>query len=439
MKKLLIAGFILSMPFTNYAQFSDFLNRAKAKVNTRINNKADQAVDKTLDRIEGKVTEPPKTQPVKETKSAASQPATAAVVKEEVVVEKPATITSYSKFDFVPGEKIIYAEDFSQDAVGELPVNWNASGKGEVMTLEGKEGKWLRAFQNNTYLSGITKPLDENFTIEFDMIYYFKPIKSGYALPDVSFGFFSTGKENNSDNKFLKNYQSINCISATINSYGSGGARLISSKGGASTFSSDRVTLNDFSNDFNKPLHYSMQVQKQRFRLWINEAKVFDIPRAVNTGDVMNQLFFHFDGSNYKDEEVGLFIKNLKVATGLPDTRHKLIDEGKFSTTGILFDINSAVVKQESYGVIKEIATALKENPTVKIKVIGHTSNDGDAAANLELSKQRAAAVKDLIVKEYGIDAASITTDGKGSTQPIGDNKTKEGKVQNRRVEFVKL
>src|SRR6478672_6036895 len=164
MKKLLIAGCILSMPFTNYAQFSDFLNRAKAKVNTRINNKADQAVDKTLDRIEGKVTEPPKTQPVKETKSAASQPATAAVVKEEVVVEKPATITSYSKFDFVPGEKIIYAEDFSQDAAGELPVNWNASGKGEVMTLEGKEGKWLRAFQNNTYLSGITKPLDENFT-----------------------------------------------------------------------------------------------------------------------------------------------------------------------------------------------------------------------------------------------------------------------------------
>jgi outer membrane protein OmpA-like peptidoglycan-associated protein len=57
----------------------------------------------------------------------------------------------------------------------------------------------------------------------------------------------------------------------------------------------------------------------------------------------------------------------------------------------------------------------------------------------MELSRQRAAAVKDLIVREYGIDASGITTDGKGASQPVGDNKTKEGKVQNRRVEFIKV
>jgi outer membrane protein OmpA-like peptidoglycan-associated protein len=89
--------------------------------------------------------------------------------------------------------------------------------------------------------------------------------------------------------------------------------------------------------------------------------------------------------------------------------------------------------------VIKEIATVLKENATVKIKVIGHTSSDGDDAANMELSKKRAAAVKELMIKEHGLDESRIVSEGKGETQPVGDNKTKEGKAQNRRVEFVRL
>ena len=172
--------------------------------------------------------------------------------------------------------------------------------------------------------------------------------------------------------------------------------------------------------------------------MWINEAKVFDIPRAINLGDTLNQIFFDLEGSNYKDEEIGVFINNIKIATGLPDSRHKLIEEGKFSTTGILFDVQSAVIKPESNGVVKEIATVLKENPSVKVKIIGHTSSDGDDAANLELSKQRAEAVKALLMKEYGIEEGRLKSEGKGETQPVGDNKTKEGKAQNRRVEFVK-
>ncbi|MCR6720328.1 MAG: OmpA family protein [Chitinophagaceae bacterium] len=127
------------------------------------------------------------------------------------------------------------------------------------------------------------------------------------------------------------------------------------------------------------------------------------------------------------------------MATGKPDTRHRLIEEGRFSTTGILFDFQSAVIKPESYGVVKDIAGVLKQFPAVKIKVLGHTSSDGDDNANMELSRKRASAVKDLLVNEFGIDASRIETEGMGETQPIADNKTKEGKAANRRVEFVKL
>jgi OmpA-OmpF porin, OOP family len=116
-----------------------------------------------------------------------------------------------------------------------------------------------------------------------------------------------------------------------------------------------------------------------------------------------------------------------------------LITEGKFSTTGILFDFQKTTVKPESYGVIKEIATALKENPTVKINIIGHTSNDGEANANLVLSKQRAVAVKQVLISEFGIEANRMETDGKGGAEPVDKSGTAAGKANNRRVEFIKL
>jgi OmpA-OmpF porin, OOP family len=436
MRRVFMAAVIMGLPFSMQAQLGGFINRAKDKVNQRINNKADQAVDKALDDMEGKKTteEKPKAQ------SAPKQATQASKENDEAKEETgKATLTSYSKFDFIPGDKVLYAEDFMQDVIGEIPLTWNASGKGEVQTIEGKQGKWLRLFQGNTFLSGNTKSFGENFTIEFDMIYYFQPKKSGYVLPDVTFGIFSSGDKETTDNEFLHGQHQFNSVSVNLQSYGSGAATLSSTKKGLQSFHSDRVSLNGFDKNFNKVVHYAIQVQKTRFRMWVNDLKAFDIPRAVNLGDTLNQLFFKMEGSNYKDDEIGAFVNNIKVATGVPDSRHKLINEGKFSTTGILFDFQSAAIKKESYGVIKDIANVLKENPSVKIRIVGHTSNDGDAAANLELSKLRSAAVRTVLVTEYAIDGGNITTEGKGGTTPVADNKTNEGKAQNRRVEFIKI
>jgi outer membrane protein OmpA-like peptidoglycan-associated protein len=129
---------------------------------------------------------------------------------------------------------------------------------------------------------------------------------------------------------------------------------------------------------------------------------------------------------------------NIRLAVGAPDTRNKLITEGKFSTTGILFAVNSAAVKPESYGTLKDIADVLKDDPALKVMIVGHTDGDGDAARNLTLSQKRADAVKDELVKEFGIDASRLQTDGKGSAQPVAPNTTATGKAQNRRVEFIK-
>jgi OmpA-OmpF porin, OOP family len=134
-----------------------------------------------------------------------------------------------------------------------------------------------------------------------------------------------------------------------------------------------------------------------------------------------------------------LYISNIKVATGMADTRSELATKGKFTTRGILFDFQKADIKPESYPVIKEIAAVIKDNPGMKIKIVGHTSNDGDAKANMELSKQRAAAVKAYLESNFSIAAADVTTDGKGGTEPSDKGTTPEAKANNRRVEFIKM
>jgi outer membrane protein OmpA-like peptidoglycan-associated protein len=133
------------------------------------------------------------------------------------------------------------------------------------------------------------------------------------------------------------------------------------------------------------------------------------------------------------------FIANFRVAAGLPDTRNKLITEGKLVTYGIYFDVNKDVVKPESYGTLKDIAAILNEVPDVKVKIFGHTDADGDDAKNLDLSKRRAASVKAELVKTFGVKASQMETDGLGETKPVAPNDTPVNKALNRRVEFIKL
>jgi OmpA-OmpF porin, OOP family len=427
MKQKLVIVFLTLLPVLTQAQLGGFINKVKNKVNQKVNqrvdNKVDKAIDKTLDDMEGK--------------STGSGPAASSSTSEPAKIETG--VKSFSKYDFVPGEKVLYAEDFAQEAIAELPKGWNTNGSGEVVTLDNTSGKWMRLHNPFIYLSANTKVLTGNYTAEFDIILQLK--NNGWMYPTFSTGFFATNSESGADNVFLKEYDKYAAVVATIYPEERSNSRVLveSFKDGAKYFRSEPKNYGDLEKYYGKPVHLAIQVQQQRLRMWINETKVFDVPKGIDTSYKMNQLFFKVGATNYKEEQYGIYVCNIKMATGLPDTRHKLIEEGKFSTTGILFDVNSATIKPESYGVTKEIGTVLKENPSIKIKIIGHTSSDGDDKANMELSKKRAAAVKEALIKEYGIDAAMMETDGKGETQPVADNKTKEGKVQNRRVEFIKL
>jgi len=124
---------------------------------------------------------------------------------------------------------------------------------------------------------------------------------------------------------------------------------------------------------------------------------------------------------------------------GMPDTRNKILTQNKWVTHGILFDVNSANIKPESYGTLKEMASVLKDYPDLKVKIVGHTDADGSDVSNLDLSKRRAASVKTSLANEFGIDESRMETDGKGESEPIDKNDNPAGKANNRRVEFIKI
>jgi OmpA-OmpF porin, OOP family len=431
-RKLLFILLIATLPFAADAQFNGILNKVKNKAKQRADNKVDKEIDKTLDEIEGSAK---KSEPAS-TPSAPSSNKTEN--KEEASSDEPA-LKSYTKFDFIPGDQILYYDNFEGEALAELPTGWNTSGTGEVTTFEKYPGNWLRLHKPFTYLSSNKKEFGENYTVEFDVILNLK--NNGWMYPALYFGLFSSKGEPNDGNEFLRDKKRNTAVITTIipGEFKSSKVRVNSYVAGRSHFIGDDKVIASLEKCYGKPVHVSIQVQKERFRMWINEEKLFDIPKGVPAGEIMNQVYFEVGHTNYNEDQYSVYVSNVKVATGKPDARHKLVEEGKFSTTGILFDFQSAVIKPESYAVVKEIAGVLKENAGITIKVVGHTSADGDDKANMELSKKRSAAVKDMLVNEFGLDAARLESEGKGETQPVADNKTKEGKVLNRRVEFIKL
>lgn len=114
-------------------------------------------------------------------------------------------------------------------------------------------------------------------------------------------------------------------------------------------------------------------------------------------------------------------------------------ESGKVALYGILFDFNSAAIKSESEPTLVQIANLLKEQPALKLLVVGHTDNVGGFESNQNLSERRAAAVVESLSKNYGVAAARLKSFGVSFAAPVASNQSEEGRAKNRRVELVEL
>ncbi|MCZ2268082.1 MAG: OmpA family protein, partial [Ignavibacteriales bacterium] len=104
---------------------------------------------------------------------------------------------------------------------------------------------------------------------------------------------------------------------------------------------------------------------------------------------------------------------------------------------GITFDVNKSTIKPESEATLMKALKTLETYTDISVEIGGHTDSDGSAKSNQKLSEARAESVKAWLVNK-GIDASRISTKGYGEDKPIADNKTKEGKQKNRRIEFTR-
>jgi OmpA-OmpF porin, OOP family len=330
-------------------------------------------------------------------------------------------LVSYSNYDFIPGDQILLYEDFSQDNPGDLPALWSSNGSGEVKTLNIAEGKWFHMDgEDATYCFIKALKFPSNFIMEFDFI------------PDADYA----------DGTILTFYQETENREFNDDLYpGERGLHIVMGNEMWETTGYDNDSDDWFEGKGKKAAvekekvnHIIIWVQNRRVRIYHKGQKTLDMGTNIYAGTEFNR--FRFSGW---DRASLPFVSNIKITTAAPDTRSKLLTEGRLVTYGIYFDSGKHSVKPESYGTINEIAAVLKENPELRIKITGHTDSDGDDALNLDLSKQRAKNVKQYLSDQFQIKPNRIETDGKGEIEPIIANNSPENKARNRRVEFIKL
>ncbi|MFY9150395.1 MAG: OmpA family protein [Prolixibacteraceae bacterium] len=424
--------FFFCLGYINLNAQINLKDKLKNQTNNRANNKADQGIDKGMDAVENGVKnifKKKKTDDNQSQDSNSEDQNPDETQGEEAGKDSSPSLSSYSKFDFIPGEKVIYYDDFSQDAVGDFPALWNTNGSAEVVTTNLFPGNWMRFIMDECVWTDELLKLPDNYTIEFDVI----PIGGleGAGMSGYDFRLMQA-----------KNAKAWDSGSAPGNGGFGFWMEYFGRPGYGTWFGPGMDECNqakisgvkegeDVKQKINNKYHISIWVQKTRIRLYQNETKLFDLPKAMPAGC--------FKPDRLRFESGAAMVSNIRIAIGAPDTRNKLMTEGKLVTYGIYFDVNKDVVKPESYGTLKDIAAVLNEVPDVKVKVVGHTDSDGQDDANLDLSKRRAASVRTELAKSFGVNADRLITDGLGESQPVAPNDTPVNKALNRRVEFIKM
>ncbi len=355
--------------------------------------------------VEGKVQ-----QPTADTTTTTTAPSTT------TAEAAPVDPKVWDNYDFVPGNRVLFFTDFSEDRVGNFARGLKYR-SGSMDVVERDSVRMLRATTRSEFLIPVGSRLPERFTLELDIL---APAAQtgGYDLvafeggPELDRG---TG-------------------SAEVN-WNTNGTLIIG--GGQNPGTSD-VTIPDAMQPLlrGQVAHLRVLMDGAYFKLYVNERRMYNIPELGFKRDSVIRIFVR--GS--EEPGMALFVTQIRVAESETDVLYDaLAAEGRWSTQGILFATGKAELRPESRPVLKEIAATMKDHADLNILIEGHTDNVGKAEFNLKLSDARAAAVKDALVRDFGIDEGRITTQGLGDTKPVQPNTTPEGRAQNRRVDIVKL
>jgi OOP family OmpA-OmpF porin len=313
-------------------------------------------------------------------------------------------------YDFVPGNRVLFVADYAEDEVGNFPKRLTfKAGNMEVAELDGQ--RWLRVTGSSVLTVPLPEALPARFTIEIDVIN--RRVLDGAAFRlQGGLAWNNTGK------------------TSTV-SWGSDGIGLSGGGGG------EVVMENNYANRERyrgKPSQLRILGDGPYLKVYLDEKRYANIPNA--SFERSKGLTLGIEG---RGDENPVYVGRIRVAASDKTIYDALAASGRVATQGILFDTGSDRIRPESTPTLKEIAAMLRAHPELRVRIEGHTDNVGVKAANLALSEQRAAAVRDALVREYGTDASRLESAGLGDSKPAAPNTTSEGRQTNRRVELVRL
>lgn len=414
--------------------------KAERNIENRVEKRIDKGVDKSLDAVEDGIDDTvkgdgkdKKQSGDKKTEKAAenqsgnenhnSKPADEKNQAEQPAQpEKQKPVLEWAKYDFVPGNEIIFEDNQAGEQNGEFPSKWDLSaGTFENAFFDGSSVIMFRKGNNNG-LDGIVPMLKnynedylpEEFTLEYDA-YFEKP---GLAYRIYLF-----------DTKHQRNLDPGNNVSKRFY------LRFFQNAADGKDITKGYYPGFTGANESKcQPgwRHIAISFNKRALKVYLDDARVLNIPN-LEINPVGITLCFHNPSGTYNG-----YVKNIRIAKGAVPLYDKFLTDGKFITTGIRFDVNKSVIRPESMGTINYVVKMMQDHPELKFSVEGHTDSDGDDTSNMKLSESRARAVVEKMT-ELGISSDRLTSKGLGETKPLTGNDTPEGKAQNRRVEFVKF
>jgi OmpA-OmpF porin, OOP family len=323
----------------------------------------------------------------------------------------------WANYDFKPGDRILYATDFSEDEVGDFPRSMEFKA-GQLETVELHGARWLRASQASRFFLVLPEKLPERFTLEFDYSIpsvdplYHPPQFSGgnvliYLVPETQSG----GEDGTPHLTFA----------------GTGEAAVRNTPAGIAGVGA----LSDKRGDVVRRAR--VMGDGQYIKVYLDNTRVLNVPNADIGRSTKIQFFTA--GTPEKPSMFG----NFRVAAGGKKLYDALSEKGRVATQGIYFDTGSDRIRPESTPTLKEIGTMLKDHPELRLTIEGHTDNVGSTESNQTLSDKRSAAVKRYLTDTYQVDPTRLQAKGYGASKPLVTNDSPEGRQQNRRVELVKM
>jgi outer membrane protein OmpA-like peptidoglycan-associated protein len=441
MKKLVLM-LIVMVAFAVNADAQGFLNRLKDRAVRAAENAVERKVESKVDRTTSDAMDDVLDGKKGEKSSKKSKKSKNDDADEDEEVETEDTYDPQAgavKSDFVRGSVVMFEDDMSGEQVGEFPSKWDlVRGNAEIATIKGQ--KCIALVDGDGWITplvkgGIKNYLGDMFTVEYDMLFDDRP-KDG--APGIELDIMNENEKHDHE-LFTIHYnmaydkQTIDCDYVRPTEEG------FSNKEGTST-AHEACVIND-----GRWHHFALSFNKRAIKFYVDGKRVINVPNA-KAGAGWLTLW-----SGGKDDRP-TYVKNVVIAKGAVDLYERnatdidakvaavekaIAETGKFVTNNILFETAKATLKPESMEEIQKVAEYMKKNPSVRFEVQGHTDNQGSDAVNDPLSQQRAEAVVKAL-EGLGVDGFNLRAVGKGSHEPVADNKTEAGRAQNRRVVFVK-